>query len=136
MRWDDVIEAVMDALEADADVVAFLAGNAISRASEQEFEKNRIEYTTITNFEGENWETLLVQFDIMGERNRTGELLDAERAIRRILHQDLPITIGGVNMFSQLTAARDLPGAGDRVVGRSLDFRFEVTRSRYHRSAS
>jgi hypothetical protein len=136
VRWDSVIAAVVDELECDADISVFLAGNPITRASEMEFTKNRMEYTVLTNFEGENWETLLLQIDLLGTRNRTDQLLAAERATRRILHRDLPVTYGGVGMFAQLQAARDVPGAGDRVVGRSLDFRLEVTRSRYDRSTT
>jgi superfamily I DNA/RNA helicase len=136
VRWDDVVAAIIDEMEGDVDVAVFLAGNPITRASEMEFTKNRIEYTVLTNFEGENWETLLLQIDLMCTRNRTDQLLAAERAIRRLLHRDLPVTYGDVAMFTQLQAARDIPGAGDRVVGRSLDFRLEVTRSRYHRSTT
>ena len=132
MRWDAVVEAVLDELQQNADVLALTQGTPITRdASEVEYDRDQVRYSVLTNFTGETWETVVLTLVLISDRRNFARLVEAERAIRRLFDADLPVRYGGLWLHSTLLGARDIPGAGDRVAGRSLDIRLEVVRTRY-----
>ena len=121
MRWAEAIFAVLAHLKADADLVAFLGGPHVYRATtERNATRRAVEYTVIANVRREQFERVPVQFDCRAESYTAA--LAIEDRLRTLLDHNLPVTIGGVWMFSEATAARDV---GE---GRAIDFLFQPVR--------
>jgi hypothetical protein len=115
---------------ADSDVLAVL-GNppAFYMAGEREFKVNSMRWTLIANTEGENYEESLVQIDFW-VRSLT-HVRTLERALRRLLHHETEVTIGGLDLWSKYIDSRPLTGATDGTLARALDFRLTYLRGRY-----
>lgn len=131
MRWDTVIPAaLMVPVEADSDVRAVL-GNppAFFMAGEREFKVNSMRWTLIANTEGENWEESLIQVDFWVRR--LADVLTLEAALRRLLHHEIELTVGGVTLWSKYVDSRPLGGATDGTIARALDFRLTYLRGRH-----
>ena len=117
-------------IAADADVQSVL-GNpaAFYMSGEREFKVNSGRWTLIANTEGENYEESLVQIDFWVRTLTDSRTL--ERALRRLLHHETEITIGGLDLWSKYIDSRPLGGAKDGTIARSLDFRLTYLRERY-----
>jgi hypothetical protein len=115
---------------ADSDVLAVL-GNppAFYMAGEREFKVNSMRWTLIANTEGENYEESLVQIDFWVRSLANVRTL--ERALRRLLHHETEVTIGGLELWSKYIDSRPLTGATDGTLARALDFRLTYLRERY-----
>lgn len=131
MRWDTVIPTCLVApVMADADVQSVL-GNppAFFMAGEREFRVNSMRWTLVANTEGENWEESLVQIDFYVRT--LAQVRTLERALRRLLHHEIELTVGGVKLWSKYVDSRPLGGAMDGTIARSLDFRLTYLRGRH-----
>jgi hypothetical protein len=127
MRWDDASGAIITALAADSALTTALGGAYIIRNGEHnEFRVPLILWTVIWNRIDENTEPFLMQFDVYAKN--INQYIEIERRMRRLLHRDIPQTIGGIPMFTQFEDARDHASVED-VIHRSLDFRFEPARA-------
>lgn len=131
MRWDTVIPAVVVApAVADATVQGVLgAGPGFFMAGERTFAVPSMRWTLIGNVEGELWEEALVQIDIWVRS--MADLITLEGALRRLLHHETDVEIGGVKLWSKYVDSRPLNGAKDGTLARSLDFRLTYLRGRY-----
>ena len=131
MRWDTVIPTCLIApIEADADVQSVL-GNppAFFMAGERDFKVNSMRWTLIANPEGENWEEALIQLDFYVRK--LDDVRTLERALRRLLHHEIEVTVGGITLWSKYVDSRPLGGAKDGTIARSLDFRLTYLRGRH-----
>lgn len=122
--------ALVAPVAADPDVQAVL-GNppAWFMEGERQFQVNSMRWQRIANPEGENWEEALIQIDWWVRRLE--DSLAIARALRRLLHHDTPITVGGERLWSQYVDSRPLNGARDGTIAESMDFRLTFGRSRY-----
>jgi hypothetical protein len=112
-------------------VVQSVLGNppAFFMAGEREFKVNSMRWQLVANTEGENYEVSLVQIDFW-VRTLT-EVRTLERALRRLLHHETEVTIGGLDLWSQYLDSRPLMGATDGTIARALDFRLTYLRGRF-----
>lgn len=131
MRWDVVVEAWLGLIAPDSDVTEVLGADPeFFMAGEREFAAPGLEWSLIANTEGELWEISDVQLDFMVRK--IDQLVKLEKALRRLLHHDLPITVDGIFMWSQMRGGgRPLQGPADGLLGRSIDCRLTYLRSRY-----
>lgn len=132
MRWDTIVPAVLTVVEADSDV-QFVLGNPpeLWEHGERKFSAPSLQWQLISNGEGENYETTILQFS-QATRSKD-DLATLERALRRLLHHDTPVTFGGHELWSELVPGGGGPvrGASDGIHSRRLDFRLEYLRGRY-----
>lgn len=117
----------------DADVQSVLGTDPrFFMAGERQFEAGSMEYTLVTRGIPERevfWRTL-VQLDYWVRS--MDELTTLERALVRLLHSDLPVTIGGESMETMLVGnGGPLAGAADQTFTGSLDFRLVYLKGRY-----
>lgn len=128
MRWDDVTRATVAAAAADA-VLAGIFGTSIRMsASAQDHLVPGLEYEVIGDTAGELWEPIIVQWDIWVHEFQ--DLVDGERALRKLFDHDLPVEIEGVYMWSVFTEGASLVDAPDRAgfYGRAVRFRYSPIR--------
>lgn len=130
MRWDVIIDAWLGLATADSVVQSVLGTSPeIWMAGEREHEVPSLEWSLISDTEGENWEVTGVQLDPFVRS--IADLTTLEGALRRLLHHDTPITAGTHELWSQLTGGGPLPGLDDGIIGRHIDFRLTYLRGRY-----
>lgn len=133
MTWDDAVADWLSTVAADSVVTGLLGTDPeFNQAGEGDFVVPSLEYTLIdpaSPFMEVYWRTL-IQLDLWMET--LADVLSLERAIVRLLHLDVPATLGTTPMWSQLQpGGGPLPGARDGVRGRSLDFHLIYLRDRY-----
>lgn len=129
MRWDTTIRAVMAVVEADPELAA-LYGGAVRLSGSSSIETPLLEFTLISDTEGEQWAPVVLQIDQWTE---TAEALRAsERRLRQLFHLEVPALIGGVSMWAQYIDG-DAIGAPNRdgFFGRAMRFQFTPLRERY-----
>lgn len=126
MRWDVALDAMLAALRADADLMADLVDRKRLRQEEAgALDLPALTYLVVDGEEAENVETMLTRWSVWGtSRDQT---IRMERRFRAVLVADTPIVVGGVAIWSEIQAARDLaePGSTTR---RSLDLHHEFAR--------
>jgi len=89
-----------------------------------------VEYFVVSDVEGESWNPLRVQWDIWALNYQ--DAIELERALRGVMHHDLPVAFAEELMWSQIVDSRLLPGPqGDRIFSRSLDQLLTPVRERY-----
>jgi hypothetical protein len=131
MRWPDVADAVIAALEADDDVAA-IVGGSIYLQGNREWEVPSVTMVLIADTEEERFAPVEYQLDLYTKTMPSLVMLEA--AVRRVLHHDVHTEVGGLRMWSEFTAGRSFFGPEtDQYFRRSLDFRFTPIRSRYVR---
>lgn len=127
MIWVDALQAVLDALEADVELLEALEGANIYRNGEHnEYQVPGIYWTQFSDIREENTEPFSVQLDLFAKD--FDQLIAMESRVRAILHRDVPQTLGEIKMWTQQTDARDHAYPSNDAVHRSLDFRFEPAR--------
>ncbi len=133
MRWDAIVPAWLEVIAADSVVRGVLGTEkAFYMAGERDFEVGSLEYQLIVPavLDREVYWRSLVQLDFW-VRTMT-ELVTLEKALIRLLHSDLAVTIGGIAMWTQHVGdGRALEGAADNTFTRSLDFQLTYLRNRY-----
>lgn len=132
MRWPTLIGTCLVAPVMEDTEVQSVLGEPVEffMAGERNFKVPSMRWTLIANTEGENWEQSLVQIDFW-----VRSLADAttlEGALRRLLHHETQVTIGGLKLWSQYVDSRPLGGAKDGTIARALDFRQTYLRERHN----
>ena len=133
MRWDAAVEAWLEVVAADS-VVQDLLGTdpEFNLAGEHDYAVPSLEYTLVSPavpFREAFWRTL-VQLDFW--MKTLADLVSLEGALVRLLHHEVPVTIGSIPMWSQMiVGGTPLAGAKDGVFGRSMDFHLIYLRDRY-----
>lgn len=128
MKWLDVVDAMVAALEADGELTTALGGPHIYVAvAGRTIRVPSIEYTAVADTLEENTEPVLLQLDLYARG--TEAVATIERRVRIVLHRDLPYMLGALAVWGRLQGARslDFPSDGE-VRYRSLDFEFETAR--------
>ena len=130
MRWDTIVAAWLAHIVADSEVRAVLGEPpAVWMAGEREYTVPSLAWHLIADTEAENYETTMVQLDFWVTSSQ--DLTKLEKALRRLLHHDTPVTLGGVELWSELDGSRPMDGPTQGILGRSLDFRLTYLRGRY-----
>ena len=133
MRWDAAVAAWLVPIAADS-VVKGILGDVpeFNLAGERDFIVPSLEYTLISPavpFREVYWRTL-VQLDFW--TRSLADLTSLEEALVRLLHLQVPATIGSIPMWSQmLDGGGPLTGAADGHFGGSMDFHLIYLRARY-----
>lgn len=131
MRWDTVIPAAVVApIMADEDVQSVL-GNppAFYMIGEREFGVQSMRWGLVSNVEGELYEESLVQLDFWVRS--VAEAVTLMGALRRVLHHETEVEIGGLKLWSMFVEQRPIRTARDGIVEGSLDARLTYLRGRY-----
>lgn len=129
MKWDAVMQVVVDELRSDSALVVALGGQRVARMVDRdEVVPPAVRWTLIADTEQEVMNPLLVQLDYWATSMASAATI--ERRIRRVLSRRVRRTVGGIEMATLFEDARDMPDPGVGVVHRSLDFRFEPVRER------
>jgi hypothetical protein len=130
MIWDEVVEKVIAALDADELLTAALEGGTVEMAeSVMPREVPSIRLTVVDDREGEVLETILLQVSFWGRSRENAVAI--ERRVRRVLHADTRRDFDGIEMATLFVEGRDMDDPEPGVVARSLDFRFEPVRRRF-----
>lgn len=130
MRWDDVAQAIVTALNADAGLTTALGGQHVYPGSAARAHRvPSVEYVVIFDRYSESLNPMLFQIDYWAKGTAQGVAI--EERLRAVLHSDVRRTFAGVDCATLYDDSRthDHPEAG--VVHRSLDFRFEPVREQY-----
>lgn len=129
MRWDTVIPTCLVApIAADSDVIS-VVGTRFYMSGEREFKIESMKWMLVSNTEGENYEESLVQIDFWVRT--LAQVRTLEDALRRLLHHETEVTVGGIDFWSKYVDSRPLMGAKDGTIARSLDFRLTYLRERF-----
>jgi len=131
MRWPEVVDALLFAVNAD-DVLSAIFGPNVYRAGDRDLRVPALEYSIISDVENERYNPLRIQWDVFVRRD--SDLVAAERMLRFLFNHDLPTVIAGVPMWAEYVARSDIPGLRDGIRGSSTDFRFTPVRTRYVRA--
>lgn len=127
MRWAAVIKAI--AAEAAADpTLAGIYGTAIRmNAGAQNYLVPGLEYWMVTDTATELWEPQIVQWDQWTET--LDDLIESERALRKLFDHDNMVTIGDVTMWAVFEEGADLQSPNrENYFGRAARFRFTPIR--------
>lgn len=129
MKWDWVVERLCDVTAADAGLVAIFGSN-MRYAGSKKYSTPILEHQFIGDSESELWNPILMQWDIW--TLNASDMTAAERRLRILFHQELPIPIGGMMMWCQFEDGEMLSSPDrDNVFGRAVRFRFTPLRSLY-----
>lgn len=120
MRWDAAVTAMIAALRADAQLMAILGdAKGIREDRTGALRVPALTYTLVDNDEDENTETLLSRWSAWGRTRE--EAAQIEGRLRAVLVDDYPEIIGGVAIWTELQAARDVPDQDPSSFHRSID---------------
>jgi len=129
MMWDLVMIRILAMINADNALITIF-GTSVRMAGSGAMTIPVLEYTLIVDTEKELWAPFEIQFDLWtttAAQNRA-----AERALRGLLHRDLPITttdtkFWGTYADGSMLATPDRSG----YTGRALRFNFVPLRAQY-----
>jgi hypothetical protein len=129
MKWDDAVRALIATWDADAELTTALGGQHTYRSGAfREPRVPSVEYFVVSTILTENTERVRLQVDIWA--TSYAQVVAIERRLRELVHRDLPHTLGGVLMWTQVIDSRDVPDPQPRVVHRSIDVMLEPARER------
>jgi hypothetical protein len=128
VRLYQVVDGVLGAIENDA-TLALLFGSRVRQSGDAPIESRVMEWSAIGDTEGELYNPVLIQFDLFTESSAL--MVEAEVALRRLLHHDLPVELGGVGLWSQFQARREIPDTPKGILGVSQDYLFTPLRTKY-----
>lgn len=129
MRWVEAVEAVLAALRADAGLSA-IPGLQIYRHGEHaKLRIPGIAWIVVSDVDDENTNPIRVQLDIFARG--IDQALAIEGRLRALLQRDVPHTVSGMLMWTQLLESRDRADPEPGVIHRSLDFNLEPARGAY-----
>lgn len=136
MTWDDVVQAMVAALQADAQLVALLGDATRIFAMEEGVERRvpGVGYQLIYEAEEEVLNPIIVQIDYwaakVGTTPARAQAALMEQRIRRVLHHPIRRDFGGIEMATLFVESRDMDDPKPGVIRRQLDFRFEPVKRR------
>lgn len=123
MRWPEVLNALVAALEADTELTTLLSGPHIYRSQDLRTVRDpSVAWTLIVDTEAENTEEILVQWDVWSGNDDTGVAI--LRKLRKLLTARAVVEVGGVRMWMLFEGGRDQPDEEDGVSHRSFDGRY------------
>lgn len=130
MIWDDLLERIVTIVNADA-VLLEVFGSSMRMAGTAEHAVPSLEWTMITDSEGELWSPHVIQFDQWSLDLE--EVIRSERRLRALFHQDLPVRLGGDLLSWAQYVDGEVLATPDRngFAGRAVRFRFTPLRERY-----
>ena len=133
MRWDAAVAAWLVPIAADSVIQGVLGTDPeFNLAGERTFVIPSLEYSLISPavlFQEVYWRTL-IQLDMWTKT--LADLVALEKALVRLLHYDVPVSIGAIPMWSEMQPGGvALAGAQDGTFGRSIDFHLTYLRARY-----
>lgn len=130
MIWDDLLERIAVILNADA-ALSPVFGQNMRMAGTAEHVVPSLEWTLIADREDELWAPHVIQFDIWSDN--VEQVIAAERRVRSLFHQDLPVKFGGdLLAWSQYQDGTVLAMVNrDGFAGRALRFRITPLRGQY-----
>jgi hypothetical protein len=132
MRWDDVLLVTSDAVMADITLTG-IYGDSVRLKGSQAHTVPGLEYTLVSDVEGEVFEPIVVQWDQYA--STLEDLIAGERALRHLFDQELQVTIGGVPMFCEFIDGVELEApTGDNCYARAVRFSFHPIREALQRS--
>ena len=131
MRWDEVVPAcVVAPVSADSDVISALGDSAVFfMAGEREYTVPSMRWTLISNVEDELYEHSMVQIDFWVRS--VPKAVTLLRALRRLLHHEAEVTLGGLKVWSKYVGSRPVRTVRDGTVEGSIDVRLSYLRGRY-----
>lgn len=136
MIWDEVTQAMVAALQADAQLVALLGDATRIFAMEEGVERRipGVGYQLIYEAEEEVLNPIIVQIDYWAAKDGTtparAQAALLEQRIRRVLHHPIRRDFGGIEMATLFVESRDMDDPKPGVIRRQLDFRFEPVKRR------
>jgi len=134
--WDEVTQAMVAALQADAQLVALLGDATRIFAMEEGVERRipGVGYQLIYEAEEEVLNPIIVQIDYWAAKDGTtparAQAALLEQRIRRVLHHPIRRDFGGIEMATLFVESRDMDDPKPGVIRRQLDFRFEPVKRR------
>jgi hypothetical protein len=131
MRWPDALAALLDHVEADADLVALLGGPHVYHTPDiREYHVPMVGYTVLFFDEAEVYEPFAVQWDVVASPDRVHAI--AARLKRRV-SAGTPRTVGGMQLRMLFEGGRTHEQPQIGVQRLSFDVRYEPLRSKYQR---
>lgn len=128
LNWDVVIQAVVAAVQSDADLIATLGTVTVTPAEDSvEQAVNTFRYMVISDLEEEVYNPIVLQIEYRARNRATAVVMD--KRLRRILDHKTPRVFGGLEMATTYQDSREMADILPGTVRRSLDFRFEPTRT-------
>lgn len=129
MMWDHAMERILDLIRNDPAMTAII-GDQIRMAGPNDQAIPGLEYTLLTDTEGELWAPMKVQFDLWTANAAIAR--QGERRLRQLLHHNLPQTLGDMRLWMQYRDAASLATPSrSNFVGRGLRFEFTPLREQY-----
>lgn len=136
MRWHQVVQVMLAEMEADAEVtsvVGVMPSSRIYLAGTRQFEVDSVTLLPIVDVDEEVFVPCDFQLDLYAKT--MAKLVTLEGALRRLFHHDVYTTLGNINCWSQVIAARSFFGpVSDGYFRRSLDVRVTPVRAKYAQS--
>ena len=129
MKWHQVVKVAIDEILADP-ILAGIYGENVRKMGTGSQLVPGLEWMVIGDAEDELWNPITIQWD---QWCHTWEdAVASEQQLRRLFHQDLPISLGGVGMWVQYADRAELSDANrDNFAGVALRFRYTPLRSKY-----
>jgi hypothetical protein len=129
MKWDQVVKVVSDTVTGDTVLLA-IYGAKMRYTGTGAHEHPLLEFQFIADAEDELWNPCTLQFDQWTDTLET--LRASERRLRRLFHDDMPTTFGGLTMWAQYVDGDTLTMPDrDGYYGRALRFRYTPLREQY-----
>lgn len=130
MIWDRFLVALMQEVADDPTVAGVVGSRVIFATEGADYVVPGLEVSVLSDTVSELWNPLTIQFDIFA---RTFEQCAAvERVLRSRYHSQIPVTIGGMDVFAQYSdgTVLQLP-ARDKFFARAVRFTFTPLRAAY-----
>ena len=127
MRWAAVIGAISKVAAADPALVAIYGTAIRMNAGAQDYQMPGLEYQIIADSATELWEPVIIQWDQFTESLE--DLVDSERALRKLFDHAFPVTMYGVYMWSEFEEGSELQSPSrENVFSRTVRFRYTPIR--------
>lgn len=128
MRWDSVLQAMVNAMANDTALTG-IYGEAIRKTGVHPFITPSLEYFFVTVSQSELWEPQLVQFNQWTKS--MDDLVVSDRRLRQLFDHDNMVVIEGVTMWAQYEDGGDLTGPeSEGYYGLAARYRFTPIREK------
>lgn len=125
--WDRIIAVLIVQLQTDPALNTLLGGPHIYRnRSKPRIQTPQVAYTVISNGLEENYAPASVQWDIWAPTLDDISLI--EQRLMKLMHSDLPVTIGGLSMWSQFQTGFDFAETDETIAHRAMEFKYTPAR--------
>lgn len=129
MRWPAALEALLDHIEADAELVRLLDGRHVYHTPDiREYRSPMVGYTVLFFGEEEVFEPFTVQWDVVAPPEL---VMKITARLRRLVSADAEREVGGVRLRMLFEGGRPHEQPAIGVQRHSFDVRYEPLRERY-----